>query len=298
MTANLEGVIVRAAQRGSRQVIALCPYRAKMLEGILQAAGRGVARATLVGDVPRIERVAAAAGLELSGLECVHEPEDAWAIARGLALCREGRGDVLVSGDAPLDPLLSAVLDREAGLRTGGLLSGVSVCQLDSWDRLLLLSDGLLVVAPDLQRRIGILQNAVAVAHKLGVDLPRVALLAATEAVDLKSQVSVDAAQITVMAARRQIAGAIVDGPLGFDNAISAHAAEVKGIVSDVAGRVDILIAPDLESGNLLLKTLAYLCRGLVVNILVGGLVPVVLSSPDDDALRQLNGIGVGALLA
>jgi len=216
-------------------------------------------------------------------------------------MCTDGRADLLVNDGASLRLLLPAVLDPEVGLRSGRLLSGVSVVEplqgALPQERLLLVSDGLMVVAPDLTQRIGIVENAVAVAHRLQIGAPRVALLAANEAVDPRSPVSVDAAQITMMSLRKQIQGAIVDGPLGFDNAISLHAAQVKGIVSDVSGQVDILIAPDLESGNLLLKTLVYLCRARAVNVIAGGKAPLLLSLPDDDAETQVYKIALGVLL-
>jgi phosphotransacetylase len=301
MIVRFEQVIETACAVGPRQAAVLWPCQGASLRGIASVQEQGLAQCTLVGDRDRILALADREEVSLSSQRIIHEPSEEGAIRAALALCREGQVDLLLNDGASLRLLLPAVLNPEVGLRSGRLLSGVSVVEplqhTLPQDRLLLVSDGLMVVSPDLTQRIGIVQNAIEVAHRLRIDVPRVALLAATEAVDPKSQVSVDAAQITMMSMRKQIQGAIVDGPLGFDNAISLHAAQVKGIVSDVSGQVDILIAPDLESGNLLLKTLVYLCRGRAVNVVVGGKVPLVLSLPDDDAEAQVRKIALGVLL-
>jgi phosphotransacetylase len=297
MVAVFEQLVRMAATVEPRPVVVLSPYIPAVLRGALSAHADGLAQCLLVGDEGRIHALAGQLGVDLGSVEVATQPDEQEAIWWALDACQRCSG-VLVSGCTPLRLLWPAILDATMGLRRGSLLSGVSIFELEELDRPLLLSDGLLVVSPDLEKRLGIVQNAIAVAHKLGIELPRVALVAATEAVDPKSQVSVDAAQITMMAARKQIKGAIVDGPLGFDNAISSRAAQVKGIASEVSGKVDILIAPDLESGNLLLKTLAYLCRGRVLNAVVGGSAPVILSGPDDDELTQLVSIALGVLLS
>jgi len=301
MIVRFEQVVGTARAMGPRRAAVLWPCQGASLRGIASVQEQGLAQCTLVGDRDRILALADHEGVTLSAQQVIHEPSEEGAIRAALALCREGQVDLLLNDGASLRLLLPAVLNPEVGLRSGRLLSGVSVVEplqhTLPQDRLLLVSDGLMVVSPDLTQRIGIVQNAIEVAHRLRIDVPRVALLAATEAVDPKSQVSVDAAQITMMSRRKQIPGANVDGPLSFDNAISLHAAQVKGIVSDVSGQVDILIAPDLESGNLLLKTLVYLCRGQAVNVVVGGKVPLVLSLPDDDAEAQVRKIALGVLL-
>jgi phosphotransacetylase len=262
------------------------------------AQERGVARCVLVGDEEQIRLLAGQSAVNIEVMELVHEPTEDGAIRRALALCREHQVDVLIDGGVSRRCLFSAIVDPVTGLRAEGWMSGVSVVELESVDRLILLSDGLLTVTPDLGRRIAIVQNAIHGAHRLGIELPRVALLAATEVVDPQSQVSMDAAYITMMYRRKQIKGAIIDGPLGFDNAISQRAAAVKGIDSDVSGRVDVLIAPDLQSAHLLLKTMTCLCRGQATNVIVGGQVPLVLLEPGDDEQRQLIATALGVLLA
>jgi len=301
MIVRFAQVVEVARAMGPRRAAMLWPGQGSSLRGCASAQEKGLAQCTLIGDRDQILELADREGVSFPSPQIVHEPSEEGAIRTALAMCRDGHADLLVNDGASLRLLLPAILDPEVGLRSGRLLSGVSVVEplqhALPQDRLLLVSDGLMVVAPDLTQRIGIVQNAIEVAHRLQIDVPRVALLAASEAVDPKSPVSVDAAQITMMSLRKQILGAIVDGPLGFDNAISLHAAQVKGIVSDVSGQVDVLIAPDLESGNLLLKTLVYLCRARAVNVVVGGKVPLVLSLPDDDAEAQVHEIALGVLL-
>jgi len=302
MIVRFEQVIEAARAAGPRRVAVLWPRQGSGLQGVVSAQEQRLAQCTLVGDAEQILKLADREGMTLSARQVIHEPLEQGAVRAALALCNKGEVDLLVNEGASLRLLLPAVLDRESGLRSGGLLSGLSVVEprqcTAPHHRLLLVSDGLMVVSPDLTQRIDIVQNAIGVAHRLGIDVPRVALLAATEAVDPKSQVSVDAAQITMMSRRGQIKGAIVDGPLGFDNAVSLPAAQVKGIESDVSGQADILIAPDLESGNMLLKTMVYLCQARAVNVVVGGRVPLLLSLPDDDAEAQVIRIALGVLLA
>ena len=291
--------LLKATRTGEpRSAILIFPEREDHLKGAILTQEVGLAQCTLIGDVAHVSALANETGINLSALTLIDEPDAQRATQRALVLCKEGKADLLVNGNAPLRVLLPAVLDRQTGIRTGSLLSGVSVLELDGFNRLLLLSDGLMVVSPNLEQRIQIVQNAIQVAHKLGIECPRVALVAATEAVDPKSQVSVDAAQITMMSRRKQIKGAIVDGPLGFDNAISSRAAQVKGISSDVSGKVDILIAPDLNSGNMLTHTLHRLCRGKVLNVVTGGQVPLMLLSPDEDIQTQMLAFALGAYLS
>jgi phosphotransacetylase len=298
MITSLEQLIGAAASRGRRRALFVLPTGETLVSAAAASQERGLTSCTLIGDAGRIAALAGSAGIDAAAFELIDQPDEERAVEEALSLCRAGEADVLVSGGTPLRVLLPAMLDGETGLRAGRLLSGVSVVEPRGFGRLLLLSDGLLVVSPDLERRIGIVENAIHVAHRLGIEFPRVALLAATEAVDPKSPVSVEAAQITMMSRRRQIEGAIVDGPLGFDNAISAHAAQVKGIDSDVAGQVDVLIAPDLESGNLLLRTMACLCRAQVLDAIVGGRVPLLLSPPGGSVPMQVAQVALGVLLS
>ncbi len=272
---KLEQLLDIAAGNPCR-VAVVCPCCEAAMQGVSLVRERGAAQCELF--VPREEPPTAAdAHLEEALRDAI-----------------ESGAEALVNVGVPLRLLWPKVL----ALRRKGWMSGVSVVEMPGRGRLLLIADGLLIVSPTLEQRVSIVENAIHVAHALGIEQPRVALLAATESVNPKSRVSLEAAQITMMNRRGQIKGAIVDGPLGFDNAISAHAARVKGIVSEVAGQVDVLIAPDLEAGNLLLKTLTHLCGGRAVNAVVGGRMPVVLTAPDDTADTYAAAIALGVVLA
>jgi phosphate butyryltransferase len=296
MITNFAQLIQRASATGPRRVAVVLPSSVESLRSAAMAHKRGLAQCTLIGDVAHIRALAGTEAVDLSTLTLIDEPGCQGALQQAMHLCRVEQADVLVNDGAALHPFLVALLDRQSGLRDGSLLSGVSVFEWKESRRLLLLTDGIMVVSPDLGQRIGIVKNAIHVAHRLGIELPHVALVAATEMVNPKSQVTVDAAQITVMARRNQIEGAVVDGPLGLDNAISARAAEVKAIVGDVPGRADVIVAPDIEAGNLLLKTLSSLCQVPVVHAIVGAKVPIVLWSPHEDVERRLAAVALGVL--
>jgi phosphotransacetylase len=297
MITEFRQLVERAASGDPRRVIVLLPSTPDSLRGALLAQERGVAHCTLIGQVDHMQALAEQAELDLSSLTLIDVPDKDSAVCQAFHLCQRQQGAVLAKDGIDTQRFLSAVLDREHGLRAGGLLSGVSIFDLTHPEQLLLVTDGIMVVAPNLDARIAIVENAVAVARQLGIEQPHVALVAATENVNSKSQFSVDAAQITVMARRKQIAaGAIVDGPLGFDNAVSAHAAAVKGIVSEVSGKADILVTPDLEAGNLLVTTLNTLCDLPALHLLVGGRVPILLCSACDDATTWLTGLALAVL--
>jgi phosphotransacetylase len=296
MTIDFAQLLERASAADPRRVVIVLPRSIESLRAAAAAYERGLAKCTLIGSVTALRELADEAELGLASLTLIDEPKEENALRQAIHLCRKAQADVLVNDGAEIDTLLSALLDRQNGLRADALMSGISAFELRTPRRLVLLTDGIMVVAPDLEQRVAIVNNAIRVTRRLGITLPRVALIGAAETVTPKSQFSVDAAQITVMAKRKQIEEAIVDGPLGFDNAMSAHAAEVKGIVSEVAGQVDVLVVPDIEAGNLLLKTLSSLCRLPTVNMVMGGKVPIVLWSPTEGVQGRLNGIAFGAL--
>ncbi len=297
MITDFGQLVERAASREPRRAIVLLPSTPDTLRGALLAQERGVVRCTLIGQVDHMQALASQAEIDLGPLTLIDAVDQESAARQAFHLCRKQQAAVLAKDGMDIQRFLSAVLDREQGLHTGHLLSGVSVFDLENPRQLLLVTDGIMIVSPDLDARITIIENAVTVAHRLEIDLPHVALVAATENVNPKSQSSLDAAQITVMAQRKQIAaGAVVDGPLGLDNAVSARAAEVKGIASEVSGKVDILVTPDLEAGNLLITTLSTLCRLPALHLLVGGHVPVLLCSACDNPTTWLTGLALALL--
>jgi phosphotransacetylase len=289
--------LIKAAQaRDLGRAVILAPTSAASLTCAVQAQNEAMAQCTLIGDLAQTRELAHRHEIDLSLLSLIDQPAEEDAIRQAIHLCRKGQADLLVRDGASLRAFLPAVLDSETGLSAGGLLTGVSALETQELERLLLVSDGLMLVSPDLDQRVTIVEQAVQVAHSLGIDRPKVALVAATETVNPRSQFSIDAAQITLMSMRNQIKNAVIDGPLGLDNAISARAAEIKNITSQVAGDVSILIVPDLEAGSLLVKTLSALCNVPALNIVVGGKVPLVWWSPADDAQTRLAALGLGVL--
>ena len=215
-----------------------------------------------------------------------------------MRLARDGEVDVVVKGAVPTATFLRAALDREVGVRTGRLLSHVGVYDLPGFGRLLLVSDGGVVVAPDLYQKAEIVQNAIDVAHRLGIGEPKVAVLAAAETVNPKVPATLDAASLSKMAERGQIRGGIVDGPLALDNAISESSGRQKGIRSPVLGMADVLIVPDIEAGNLLGKAMLYLGGGEMAGVVVGGRVPLVVTSRSGSRATREVSIALGVLLA
>ncbi len=256
-----------------------------------------------MGDARRIEASASDAGIDLAELggELVDVPEGSEpseVARRAVDLVRGGRAGVLMKGKLETAELLRAVLNRESGLRNGELLTHVALLEVPRLDRLLYISDGGVVLCPTLQQKLAIVRNAVAVAHALGLAEPKVAILAASELVQPEVATSVDAAALSKMSDRGQIRGAVVDGPLGLDNAVSAMAAETKGIGGPVAGRADVLIVPGVETGNLMTKMITFLAGGRMAGIVVGARAPVVIASRADPHAGKLYSLALGVILA
>ncbi len=250
--------------------------------GAVDAARAGLIAPTFIGPEARIRAAAKAAGVDLAPYPLIATEHSHAAAAQAVALARAGKVQALMKGSLHTDELLHAVVDAASGLRTARRISHVFVLDAVGWPGLLLLTDAAVNVAPDLAAKRDIVQNAVELAHALGIAQPRVAILSAVETVNPKIPSTLDAAALCKMADRGQISGAILDGPLAFDNAVSARAAAAKGIVSPVAGQADILLAPDLESGNMLAKQLEYLAEAKVAGLVLGARVPIILTSRAD----------------
>lgn len=290
-TDPLQALLERARGSPPATVAVVQPTDANALGGALEALKEGFATPILVGDEARIRAAAAQIGASLEGLRIEHVPGgDLAAAAWAVALVRGGEASVLMKGYLHTDDLMRAVLDREQGLRTGRRLSHVFVCCMpaSTYPRPLMITDGALNVAPDLETKRHITQNAIDLARALGVEVPKVAVLAAVETVNPAMPASVEAAALSKMADRGQIVGGLVDGPLAFDNAISAEAARTKGITSPVAGAPDVLVVPDIEAGNIAFKQLAYLAGATTPGIVLGARAPVLLTSRADPPLARL----------
>ena len=274
------------------------PLSEVALRGTLDAAGEGLIRPILVGPQEAMTSFATGLGLDISGLELVDTSTDTAAAAAGVALCRAGKAEALMKGSLHTDHLMHAVMDDEKGLKTHRRLSHVFVLDVPSYPRTLLITDAAINIYPTLLDKADIVQNAIDLAHVLGVADPRVAILSAVETVTPKITSTIDAAALCKMADRGQISGGTIDGPLAFDNAINLKAAKIKHIHSPVAGKADVLVVPDLESGNMLAKQLEYLADSEAAGIVLGARIPIVLTSRADSAKSRLASCAVAVLLA
>jgi phosphate acetyltransferase len=299
--------IVAAARAGEPLRTAIVhPCDPTSLAAAFEAAAAGLIVPVLVGPEAKIRTAAAAAALSLEGVRLETAPHSHAAAALAAAMARDGAVKALMKGSLHTDEFLQAVLDPAAALRTDRRLSHVYAMDVPAYHKPLFVTDAVINIAPTLAEKRDICQNAVDLLHLLGVAQPKVAVLSAVETVEPKIPSTVDAAALTVMSRRGQIRGAIVDGPLAFDNAIDAGAARVKGIVSEVAGDADILLVPDLESGNMLAKQLLYFAGADGAGIVLGARVPVMLTSRADSrrtrvasaALCKLVAIRRGAAMA
>jgi phosphotransacetylase len=245
-----------------------------------------------------IEAAAKNAGLDIAAFRVIDTQDAAEAAEKAVALVRSGEAGLLMKGNLHTDIFMHAVVTTQTGLRTARRISHVYLMDVPDYPRPLLLTDAAINIAPTLADKVDIIQNAIGLAHVLGIAQPRVAILAAVETVNPEMKATLDASALCKMADRGQITGALLDGPLGFDNAVSVAAAKEKGIVSDVAGRADILVVPDLEAGNMLAKQLTFLSGADAAGLVLGARVPIILTSRADSASTRLASCAVGVLVA
>ena len=277
------------------------PCEESALTGAVEAAQAGLIEPILVGPAARIEETAKSAGIDLGKLEIVDAPHSVDSAKKAVDLVKQGRAEVLMKGSLHSDELLSAIVSRDGGLRTGRRVSHVFVMDVPTYHKVLIITDAAINIAPTLEDKVDICQNAIDLVNSLRHDKPekpKVAILAAVETVTTKMPATLDAAALCKMAERGQITGGILDGPLAFDNAISKQAAETKGIKSTVAGDPDILLAPDLEAGNILAKQLTFLANADSAGLVLGAKVPVILTSRADSVRSRIASCAVATLVA
>lgn len=268
------------------------------MQAVIEAARTGIIAPLLVGPAHKITAVMEALGQPVDSFPIYDEPHSHAAAARAVALVREGKAQMLMKGSLHTDELMHEVTAKDLGLRTGRRLSHVFILDVPTYHKPLYITDAAINIFPTLADKVDIVKNVVDLAHALGVALPKVAILSAVETVTPKIPSTIEAAALCKMAERGQITGAIIDGPLAFDNAISAEAAAAKGFHSPVAGDPDILVVPDLEAGNMLAKQLTFLLKAECAGIVVGARVPIVLSSRADSVSNQVVSCAIGAMLA
>jgi phosphate acetyltransferase len=274
------------------------PCDKSSLGGAVEAARMGLIAPILVGPIDRIKAVAAENGIDIANLPIVDAPYSEAAATAAVQLVREGKAEALMKGSLHTDELMGAVVKRESGLRTGRRVSHCFVMDVPGHENALIITDAAVNITPTLEEKMDILQNAIDLAHALAVDEVRVAILSAMETVNPKVPSTIEAAALCKMVDRRQVTGALVDGPLALDNAIDPEAARIKGIDSPVAGRANVLLVPDLEAGNMLAKSLSFLAGADAAGIVLGARVPIILTSRSDSTMTRLASCAVASLVA
>jgi phosphotransacetylase len=274
------------------------PCEETALMGAIEARDEKLIVPILVGPQAKIRDVAKKAGIDLGKIEIIDAAHSHESAAKAVELVRTGKAELLMKGSLHSDELLGAVVARETGLRTARRISHVFVMDAPSYHKVLVITDAAINIAPTLEDKVDICQNAIDLARILGMERPKVAILAAVETVTSKMPATIDAAALCKMADRKQITGAALDGPLAFDNAISKEAAEIKGIDSEVAGDPDILLVPDLEAGNMIAKMLSFLGKADSAGLVLGARVPIVLTSRADNVRSRIASCAVAMLAA
>jgi phosphate acetyltransferase len=267
------------------------------LRGTVEAALEGLIEPTLIGDEAAMKALAAKIGVDISTYPILHAETERQAAELGVAMCRSGNALAMMKGSLHTDELMKAAMKSDTGLRTAKRISHVFIMDTPAYARTLLITDAAINITPELEDKVHIVQNAIDLAHALGIPEPKVALLSAVETVNPKIKSTLDAAALCKMADRGQITGGILDGPLAFDTAVSMKAAAIKNLISPVSGKADILVVPDLESGNMLAKQLEYLGGAQLAGIVLGARVPTILTSRADSAETRLTSCAVAVLL-
>ena len=298
MSKNFDDLLLKLRVAEKKRLAVAVAQDEPVLEAVKAAKDRGIADAILVGDKTKIEEVARKVDMDLTDFEIIHEEDVKKAALKAIQLVSSGSADMVMKGLVDTATFLRSVLNKEVGLRTGNLMSHVSVFEIEGIDRLILLTDAAFNTYPDLKAKIQILNNSVDVAQACGIDMPKVAPVCAVEVVNPDMPATVDAALLSKMNDRGQIKGCIVDGPLALDNALSEEAAEHKGIKGKVAGKADILLLPNIEAANVMYKTLTYTSKSRNGGLLVGTSAPVILTSRADSIETKVHSIALAALVA
>lgn len=296
--AKYDRLIALAKQIPGAATIVVHPCDETSLRGAVEAAEAGVIVPALVGPPAKINKVANECGLDISRYPIIEAAHSEEAAAIGVSLIREAKGETLMKGSLHTDELMRAVMSGAAGLRTGRRISHVFVMDVPSHAEALFITDAAINIQPDIEAKRDIIQNAIDFYRDLGLGTPRVAVLSAVETVTSKIPSTIEAAALSKMADRGQITGGLVDGPLAFDNAIDPEAARIKGIKSEVAGRAQILVVPDLESGNMLAKNLTFLAGADAAGLVLGARVPIILTSRADSVRTRLASCAMAVLYA
>jgi len=298
MLRSFDEVLKKAKDYGPKKMAVASAGAEDVLKAVEAARKEGLTDSILVGDKKEIIQIAEKIGIDPANYEIIDKPDKTETAQCAVELVRNKKASILMKGMIGTARLLKAVLDKEVGLRTNNLLSHVYTLEIKNYNRLLTLTDGAININPNLEQKAQIIQNAIYYAHSMGIEKPKVAALSALELVNPDMQATIDAACLAKMSERGQIVGGIVDGPLSFDDAISKEAALHKGIKSSVSGEVDILLVPNIESGNIINKGLVYLAKAVPAGVVLGAKAPIVLVSRSDSAQSKLYSIALGVLMS
>ncbi|MDI9847538.1 phosphate acetyltransferase [Rhodoblastus sp. 17X3] len=291
-------LIATAKNETTIEVAVAHPCDLVSLTGAIEAKELGLIEPILVGPADRIRQIASRAGLNIEGVQVVNATHSHESAAKAVELVSAGKVEALMKGSLHTDELMGAVVSKQAGIRTSRRISHCFVMDVPNHPEALIITDAAINIAPTLEEKADIIQNAIDLAHALGVEEVRVAILSAMETVNSKVPSTIEAAALCKMADRGQITGAILEGPLALDNAISPEAAEIKKIVSPVAGHANVLAVPDLEAGNMLAKSLSFLAGADAAGIVLGARVPIILTSRADSVITRLASCAVAVLVA
>jgi phosphate butyryltransferase len=298
MLRTFNEVLNKAKEYGPKKMAVASAGAEDVLKAVEAARKEGLVDSILVGVEKEIIQIANKIGVDHTNYEIINQIDKTEAARCAVELVRNKKVSILMKGMIGTARILKAILDKEIGLRTNRMLSHVYTLQIKGYDRLLTMTDGAMSISPDLKQKAQIIQNAIYYAHSMGIEKPKVAAVAALELVNPDMPATIDAACLAKMSERGQIVGGIVDGPLGFDNAISKEAAKHKGLESPVSGEVDIVLVPNIESGNIFAKGLVYLAKAVPAGLLLGAKAPVVLVSRSDSAQSKLYSIALGVLMS
>lgn len=298
MSKNFDDLLSKVKGCERKKVSVAVAQDEPVLEAIKAAKEQGIADAILVGDKDKIKEIADTIGMDLTQFEVIHEPNVKKAALFAIQLVSSGRADMVMKGLVDTATFLRSVLNKEVGLRTGKVMSHVSVFEIEGFDRLIFLTDAAFNTYPDLKAKVQIVENSVYVAHACGIECPKVAPVCAVEVVNPDMPATIDASLLSKMNDRGQIKGCVVDGPLALDNALSEEAAHHKGITGPVAGKADVIVLPDIETANVMYKTLTYTARTRNGGLLVGTSAPVILTSRADSFETKVNSIALAAVVA
>lgn len=292
---SLNSFIEISKNKGYKKIAVAAAEDEHVLQSVASAKKEGIAEPILVGNIEKIKSMASTIGFDLSSTELIEENVPAKSALKCVELIRNGHAHILMKGMISTADYLRAILNKETGLRKGALLSHIGFFELPTYHKLLALTDAAQNISPEFSEKISIISNSVEMFHRLGIDMPKVACLAAIEGINAKMPSTLEAAALTMMNKRKQIKGCIIDGPLAFDNAFSKEAAQHKGIESEVAGDADLLFAPNIEVANVLYKSFTYAGNATVAAVILGATVPIVLTSRADSERSKLMSIALAA---